>query len=170
MFKNIKRYYSTNLVYILKLNNNKYYIGKTNNLNKRIQQHQNNTGASWTKNNKIKDILKFKNKYKFLELEKTLEYMHKYGIDNVRGSMFTKYNLSIDDKITAAKLYCELNDLCRKCGSKNHFVKQCLNEKVEPWVHRFGGKLEDERRCFICNKPLTNSEYNIYCEDCYHIY
>ena len=36
-------------IYILKLEHDCYYIGKTNNYSKRIKDHLNNSGALWTK-------------------------------------------------------------------------------------------------------------------------
>jgi predicted GIY-YIG superfamily endonuclease len=36
-------------IYILKLEHNKYYIGKTNNVNKRLNDHMSNNGSQWTK-------------------------------------------------------------------------------------------------------------------------
>ena len=65
------------------------------------------------------------NNGKFWELEETLENMYLYGINNVRGSMFTKFTLSREDKIKAAQLYCEMYDLCRKCGSDKHYIYNC---------------------------------------------
>ena len=40
----------TTNIYILKLENNKYYVGKTDNLEQRKQQHLNGSASSWTKN------------------------------------------------------------------------------------------------------------------------
>ena len=37
-------------IYILRLEDNKYYVGKTNNIKKRIKQHKESYGSSWTKN------------------------------------------------------------------------------------------------------------------------
>lgn len=36
-------------IYILELENNKYYIGKTTNSNFRLKQHYNSDGSVWTK-------------------------------------------------------------------------------------------------------------------------
>ena len=55
-----------------------------------------------------------------IPLEETLENMYAYGIDNVRGSMFSRIKLTNEDKIKAARLYCEMYDLCLNCGSKDH--------------------------------------------------
>lgn len=73
-------------IYILKLKNNKYYIGKTNNVNNRYEQHLNGYGSSWTKKYKPLSILKkILSTSPFDEDKYVKEYMSKYGIDNVRG-------------------------------------------------------------------------------------
>ena len=38
-----------NTVYILKLEDNKYYVGKTKNINKRILDHFTDCGSEWTR-------------------------------------------------------------------------------------------------------------------------
>lgn len=48
-------------IYILRLEDNKYYVGKTNNIKKRIKQHKESYGSSWTK------------KYKFIEMIDVIE-------------------------------------------------------------------------------------------------
>jgi len=49
-------------IYILELDQNKYYVGKTNNVNFRIQDHINRNGSAWTK------------KYKPLKLIVTINF------------------------------------------------------------------------------------------------
>ena len=36
-------------IYVLKLHNNKYYVGKTDNPDNRIENHYKNNGSLWTK-------------------------------------------------------------------------------------------------------------------------
>ena len=45
-------------VYILKLENGKYYVGKTNNPEYRLNNHFNENGSAWTKKYKPIKILK----------------------------------------------------------------------------------------------------------------
>ena len=45
-------------IYILKLKNNKYYIGKTNNPQFRLTQHFDSNGSAWTKKYKPIKIIK----------------------------------------------------------------------------------------------------------------
>jgi len=73
----------------------------------------------------------------------------------------------------AAQLYCELYDLCRKCGEKGHFITNCKNPKVADWVHNFGGELESKktnvkRLCLECGININNTPSNYrYCRNCF---
>ena len=46
--ENIKYNTSTNYIYVLKLEQGKYYIGKTNNIKRRYMEHLQGSGASCT--------------------------------------------------------------------------------------------------------------------------
>lgn len=161
--------------YILKLEDNKYYVGESSDVNKRIWIHKNKAGSTWTKKyNYIETINtpKINDNINFNELIHTLHMMKQYGIDNVRGSMFTSpFPLSTNEKIIAAQLYADLYNLCRKCGGENHFITQCKNNHVENWVHQFGGKLQFStinRNCISCNKDISSSPTNYrYCRECF---
>lgn len=158
-------------IYVLKLSNEKYYIGESNDIDKRIIYHKTNKGSKWTTINTVVEELKPNIKYQnnFWELTETLYLMEKHGIDNVRGSMFTNINLSTSDKIIAAQLYCELNNLCRKCGREGHFINDCKEITKADWVNKFGGKLNN-RSCIECNTNIENlPSYFRYCRPCYSI-
>tara|TARA_B100000902_G_C26962149_1_gene741056 strand:+ start:155 stop:601 length:447 start_codon:yes stop_codon:yes gene_type:complete len=130
-------------VYVLKLEQNKYYIGESINPEKRINSHFNGKGPLYTRLYPPIRVLKpiTKRQPELWELSETIYRMAYHGIDNVRGSLFTKENINSYDKVMAAQLYCEMNNLCRKCGSNDHFINQCKNKKKESWVYQFGGSL-----------------------------
>jgi len=164
-------------VYVLELEDNKYYVGKSSDKGERIQRHTNGYGSAWTKKYKpIHELAPLTNPQpSFWELWETLELMKKYGIDNVRGSMFTSpFQLLREDKIMAAQLYCELYDLCRKCGWEGHFITYCKNEKTADWVENFGGVLDSKktnikRLCLECGININKSPSNHrYCRGCYY--
>lgn len=164
-------------VYVLKLRDNKYYVGESNDIEKRIWAHKNENGSAWTKKYQFEENFEPINiKNNFHELAQTLEMMKVYGIDNVRGSLFTKpFPLDRFEKIMAAQLYCELHGYCRKCGSNEHFIGNCNAEKVVDWVKQFGGELEykellvpKKRECNECKKDISKMPYNYrYCRDCF---
>lgn len=116
-------------IYVLELHNNKYYIGKTNNIEKRFEQHINGNGSLWTKLHKpIKIIEIYYNCDSFDEDKYVKYYMSKYGIDNVRGGVYIQKNL---DNNTIKLLEREIrgsNDLCLNCGSNSHFINNCSSK------------------------------------------
>lgn len=164
-------------VYVLKLEDDKYYVGESTNVEKRIWAHKNDNGSAWTKKHNVEaKISGVEVTNNFNELAQTLEMMRVYGIDNVRGSLFTKpFPLDRFEKIMAAQLYCELHGYCRKCGSNDHFVGNCKETKVADWVHKFGGELEykellvpKKRECSKCSIDISGMPYNYrYCRDCF---
>jgi len=113
-------------IYILKLKNNKYYIGKTLNVENRYEQHLNGNGSSWTKKYKPISIIKqIKSTSQFDEDKYVKEYMSKYGIENVRGGTYSSIEL---DEVSLFQLQKELwhsKNLCTRCGRNSHFVKDC---------------------------------------------
>lgn len=164
-------------VYVLLLENGKYYIGETLDKKKRILNHKQGNGSAWTKQNKVLSEVKpiTHKQASFSELNETLERFNLHGIDNVRGSMFTSpYSLRQSDKIMAAQLYCELKGFCRKCGRDDHFVGNCKSTDVAEWVHNFGGKLTtntniSSRKCANCSKDIQNlPKYFRFCSQCYN--
>lgn len=72
-------------IYVLKLQNNKYYVGKTDNLKRRLNQHIRGNGATWTKLYKPIDIIDLMEEEDNTEKDITLKYMQIYGCENVRG-------------------------------------------------------------------------------------
>ena len=76
----------TTYIYVLKLKNDKYYIGKTSNRKQRMDNHFSGKGCKWTQEHKPKKIIEMnKEKDQKDENNKTIEYMRKYGWRNVRG-------------------------------------------------------------------------------------
>lgn len=120
-------------LYVLKLIQDKFYIGKTTqNVYNRFNQHKIGIGSSWTKLYKpIKILEKFETRDKFEEDKYTKKYMDLYGIDNVRGGSYSNIILT-DWQIKAIKRELETsNDLCFKCGKSGHFAYNCNKQKIK---------------------------------------
>ncbi len=116
-------------IYVLELDKHKYYIGKSNNYIKRIDDHKTNRGSYWTKlYNPVKIIEVFESTDDFDEDKTTLKYMNLYGIDNVRGGSFVQSKLSKENIEILQRMINSKNDTCFKCGLKGHFIKDCPNK------------------------------------------
>lgn len=113
-------------IYILKLNSNKYYVGRTGNINFRLEDHFNLTGSAWTKIYHPVEIEKIiPNCDNFDEDKYTLIYMNKYGINNVRGGSFCEINLSNNQMENIQNMINGSTDKCLKCSASGHFANDC---------------------------------------------
>jgi len=118
-------------IYILKLKNNKFYIGKSSNTNIRIKDHLLNKGSKWTKIYKpIKVIEIIPNSDIFDEDKYTIKYMSKYGIDYVRGGYFSQPILTSTQIYFLIQMIRGANDKCYHCGLSGHFISDCKNKTI----------------------------------------
>ena len=137
-------------IYILELENNKYYIGKTNQPEFRLEQHFNSNGSSWTKKYKPKKVLEIiANCDNFDEDKYTLKFMEKYGINNVRGGTFCELKLNKDNLSTIKKMLNSSTDKCYICGETNHFAKNCYQDE-DNILEEFENLLINNDLCFRC--------------------
>lgn len=84
-------------VYVLKLLQDKYYVGFTQNLDKRIEAHRGGNGAVWTKKYPMVEVMEYFEDVVFdMENEITQKYMGQYGWQNVRGGHYIFKNLHYD--------------------------------------------------------------------------
>lgn len=113
-------------IYVLELENGKFYVGKTTNPEYRLESHFQNNGSEWTKLHKPVRVLEIiKNCDDYDEDKYTRIYMDKYGIDNVRGGSFVTVQLSSATIDHLRQMSNRTNDKCFRCGIKGHFVKNC---------------------------------------------
>ena len=116
----------TTNIYILKLEQSKYYVGKSKNVQARFQEHMQGKGSAWTRKYKpvsidaiIEDVSPFD------EDKQVKIYMSKYGIENVRGGTYITETLTEEQLNSLKAEIWGSNDLCNKCGRKSHFFKDC---------------------------------------------
>lgn len=114
-------------IYLLELAQGKYYVGSSNQVDKRLLQHFSNNGSSWTKLYPPVQVLAiYENLNAFDEDHYTLQAMRIYGIDNVRGGTFSSVVLPASEETTVRKMLMSANNECFRCGSVEHFADKCI--------------------------------------------
>lgn len=144
-------------IYILQLQQGKYYIGKTNNPEFRLGSHFNSNGSEWTKIYKPLRVVEVKpNCDKYDEDKITIQYMDKYGINNVRGGSFVSVKLDKPTIDFLNQMSNGTNDRCFVCGKAGHFAMNCQEENEEWETDNEEDEEEEEEDdvncCFRCGR------------------
>jgi len=114
------------IIYVLKLEDDKYYVGRTNDLHKRLNEHQSSTASAWTKKYKMTDVEEVYKGDVFDEEKYVIKYMAIYGIDNVRGGSYSNLTLTRDQYLQVKKSIANAENKCFICDSKGHFAQNCV--------------------------------------------
>jgi predicted GIY-YIG superfamily endonuclease len=97
-FRRVRRFYETTIlasslfpfgtqyVYVWELQGGKYYVGWSENLSRRLDEHISEEGSIWTRKYSPIGIVEIVRGDKQTEKMKTLQYMKKKGFENVRGA------------------------------------------------------------------------------------
>lgn len=127
-------------VYVLELNGGGFYVGKSENVQARVQQHLAGAGSSryCVARGGVKRVLSTltpaQDNLAGWEQSETLAQMRLRGVDNVRGFEWTTHVLKPTDYQTIRTLQLGTADLCRKCGGEGHFAAQCGTRRKQAWL------------------------------------
>jgi len=154
-------------IYILLLQKNKYYVGKTTRPTFRLKQHFDSGGSSWTKKYKpIKIIEMLHNCDDYDEDKYTKMYMDKHGIDNVRGGSYSTVRLDKTTIDNLKRMNRGTNDKCFECGKKGHFSKYCPNRKRKAKKIRKTNNNESDEELCIWNSESDEEDEEWSCSYC----
>lgn len=114
-------------IYVLKLREGKYYIGRTNDSERRASEHYFGDICSswWVKKYGYVEMIENIRGDVWDEDKYVIKYMCKYGIDNVRGGSFSQAEINENERNVIEKMFRNASDMCFGCGEKGHFVKFC---------------------------------------------
>jgi len=118
-------------IYILQLAGGRYYVGKTNNIARRYQEHLNGEGSAWTRRWPPTTLVKTATAVSPFDEDKTVkEYMAKYGIDKVRGGSYVAETLDATQHDLLTKEIRGAEGRCVTCGGAGHFAAACPKKIV----------------------------------------
>jgi predicted GIY-YIG superfamily endonuclease len=155
----------TTNVYVLKLQGGNYYVGKSDDVISRFQEHMSGNGSAWTRKHKPISIVESRDGVSVFEEDKvTKEYMAKYGIDKVRGGAYVMEELSEFHKEALNMAIWAAKDCCTQCGRKGHFVKDChasTDVSGNSIVYEDEGEEDEEYElvweCEHCDRTFTTA-------------
>ena len=119
-------------IYALKLADDKWYIGRTATVRSRVLAHFAGCGSAWTK---LYLPLAVESQWPtsdpFDEDKHVLQYMKKYGLDNVRGGSWSQVHLSMEQQNSIKMQIANATDLCLRCHQPGHFILACPHKAEE---------------------------------------
>ena len=81
-------------LYVLKLEHDKYYVGRSNDPQRRFREHADGRGAAWTRRHRPLAIVHTSSLSSTFDEDRCVkELMKKHGIDSVRGGAYVTETL-----------------------------------------------------------------------------
>jgi hypothetical protein len=152
---------STLKIYVINCINNKYYIGKTSKtIDEVLSDHMSGSRHYTSIHTPLTITLLKDSADNFDEDKFVLEYMNKYGIDNVRGGSYSKEKLSENEILEIKKKLNTVNNNCYSCSGHGHFIKDCPNKHC----NRCGRNSHNEDKCYA--KTDINGKVLMKCVKC----
>ena len=141
-------------IYTLRLESKKYYVGKTTDLMRRLNEHQNGEGSAWTKKYKalfVEDILVTVDP--FDEDKCTKNAMSKFGIENVRGGSYVTVVLPPEVIGLLERELRNASNCCVRCGADSHYINKCpLNTPKKKPINTDKASVDTNKQVVTVNK------------------
>lgn len=169
-------------IYWLSLDNDKFYVGRTSDIKRRIGEHFLGDGAKWTKLNKPRKVLGYTTELGDKHEDyMTLLMMKKHGVENVRGGKWCMQFFSDGLKAQLRAFSSFINESKSIEENMNNIEDNRMNYIIETLMlktidtKKFGNdtllwnELISFKKCVKC-KGYHNMEYfKPFCYNCWKI-
>ena len=118
-------------IYVLELRDGCRYVGKSDNVARRIREHREGigSGCEWTKLHppveEVDMITDRGGDASASERAETLRQMNEHGIDKVRGGPWCAVYLTEEHKREIVAAIRDQHGLCYTCGTQSHLASAC---------------------------------------------
>ena len=153
-------------IYIIQLEQGKYFIGGTHNPEFNLHRHFDPTGSKWTLTYSPISIMYLITDCDEYDVDKYVrKYMDQYGIDNVRGGSFCEVDLPESSIALLNKMKDINNKTCSKCKQNGHYSEYCTTkmtnieypDNMDDLLQIMGDFIQDKK----CLENMDMSEDNI---------
>ena len=121
-------------VYVLELHDGSLYVGRTDNLESRLQQHASGRGSLFTRERGTYRVLEVRHGVANSEEQSvTREMMQQYGVSNVRGGSYSQRTLHEVTEDRLQRHVRQAERLCATCGRNSHSAAQCFARTQLVW-------------------------------------
>jgi predicted GIY-YIG superfamily endonuclease len=118
-------------IYMLQLQEGKWYVGSSQNVNERYKQHVDGLGPEWTQTYKpLRGNIVRQKGNGFHEDMYTKKLMARYGIENVRGGAYCSVILSPETIEHLRRELTSSSGACYHCEKTGHFSDKCPDKGI----------------------------------------
>ena len=153
-------------IYILQLEQGKYFIGGTHNPQFSLHKHFDPTGSEWTVTYPpISVLIMITDCDEYDEDKYVRKYMDQYGIDNVRGGSFCEEVLPESSIAILGKMKNTCDNICSNCKQMGHYSEYCTTkmtdieypDNMDDLLQMIGDFIQDKK----CSENMDMSEDNV---------
>jgi len=136
-------------LYVLKLQQGKYYVGVTDNLERRFQEHQSLEGSEWTKKYPLLDLYSLEPLTSdFQEDMKVKELMAAHGLDSTRGGKYSRVKLTEEERRLLTAEIEHARGLCFRCKRPGHLQSNCPEHQQKKIICERCRRNHSRENCF----------------------
>ena len=139
-------------LYCLLLEGGHYYVGKSNNVNVRLEDHLHHGGSEWTILHKPVSVCEIRHDCDDWDEDKFVKQMMAlHGIDRVRGGSYSQTILPKFVKYLLVREIRGATNKCFRCGASDHFASHCDLASMASVGSSNNRRSKSHVVCFKCN-------------------